>query len=306
MIKTTKLAAASALLAAIALTACGGGGGDTTSPAPAPAPAPAPVAAPSVALITTPTSTPGALVDAEAVAAFNLLNDQRAQCGFGRLNWNAALETAAFGHANWALINNYTGHFQVAGTPGFTGIESSDRYVAAGLFDFTGTDLQVDTIGTNTKTGLGADGIRGLLSAPYHARGVLGGYTSVGIAVRNATEAGSIHGARVVFQVNPMYLNTTGLQRPVGAAANAVRTYPCAGVTGAAPRLEGEDPNPLPTRNLATNPIGHPVFVEAVDPTANLVVTSASITPMAGGAAVAMLPNLTVFNDPKSGSYPVA
>jgi uncharacterized protein YkwD len=288
--------ALAALFAAVALTACGGGGGDTPGGSPAPAPAPAP-AAPSVGLITSP-ATPGSGVDTETVAAFNTLNDQRAQCGFGRLNWNTALETAALGHANWNLVNNFSGHFQTAGTPGFTGIGFEDRYVAAGLSGFTGTDENTDLVGTNAKTGFGAFGIRALLSAPYHARGVLAGYTNVGMAVRNATDAGSVHGARVTLQVNPMYINTTGPQKPTGAAANAVRTYPCAGVTGTAKQLDGENPSPLPLRNLGTNPIGHPVFIEAVDSTANLVVTSASITPTAGGAAVALLTNLTSTNDP--------
>jgi uncharacterized protein YkwD len=279
------------------LAACGGGGGaDSPAPAPglAPAPSPGPVA--SVPLITSPIAPPVG-TDAEALAAWNTLNDQRSQCGFGKLNWNAALETAAAGHANWAILNNYTGHFQVAATPGFTGVSYQDRYVAAGLSDFTGTDEILAIFGSNSKTGRGNQSARLLLGAPYHALGLLDGHTNIGISVKNATEVGSLHGARVTSQYNLLYQNATGPQKPTGAAANAVRTYPCSGVTGTERLLDGETPNPVPGRDLLANPVGHPVMVEAVNSAAALVIASASITPTAGGSSVTLLPNLTQTSD---------
>jgi uncharacterized protein YkwD len=286
-----------ALALSALLTACGGGGGDS-SPSTVVPPTPTPPGpAVSVPLISSPTSTPGAGVDVEAVAAFNLLNDQRAHCGFGRLNWSTSLETVAYGHANWSIVNNYSGHFQVSGTPGFTGVTFEDRFAAAGLSDFTGTDEIYTVIGSNAKTGRGAESVRQLLAAPYHALGLLGRFTQVGISVLNATETGSVHGPRVQAQLNLMYANATGPQVPSGVAVNAVRTYPCAGTTGTLRSLDGENPNPVPGRDLSTSPIGQPVMIEAVDADSAISITSASITPTAGGAAITLLPALTQAND---------
>ena len=51
----------------------------------------------------------------------------------------------------------------------------------------------------------------------------------------------------------------------------------------------------MPSRNLAVNPIGQPVFVQLLAGNV-LVITSVSVTGPAG--AVALLPTMTASNDP--------
>lgn len=274
------------------LAACGGGGG--SEPAQPPVIVPPPVTSVSVPLITNPTLPPSG-VDAEAVAAFNTLNAETARCGFGQRNWNSQLAVAAVGHADYQLLNSVRGHFQTANTPGFTGVGFEDRYTAAGYTGpFVGTDENTSTIGSNNKAGAGANAIRTLLSGPYHAIGMLGGYTDIGIAVRNNIDAGSTN-ARVVIQVNPAYKVATGPQVP--ASTVQVRTYPCQGSTDVAYELREESPNPTPGRNLATNPIGGAIVVESPINGAVLVITSATVIPQGGGSAVPLLTPLTSSND---------
>jgi uncharacterized protein YkwD len=291
------------IAASAALTACGGGGGGADAPATGPVAAPTGAAGPSVPLITAPTP-PGPSVDAESVAAFNLLNAETARCGFGQKSWNDQLQTAAKGHADWQLVNNYGGHLQAPSTPSFTGETPNDRIVAAGYAaaasEFTATDeIASSVFGASTPVGWGANSVRNLMSAPYHAIGLLAGFTEVGISIRGSNEAGSTatHGARVVRQYNLAYRNATGPQLPVGMAANALLTYPCAGTTGTARELRGESPNPVPGRDLSTSPIGQSIIVVSPLPNAVLVITSSSVSVQSTNATVAMLAPLTSAND---------
>ena len=43
--------------------------------------------------------------------------------------------------------------------------------------------------------------------------------------------------------------------------SNDVLTYPCNGTTGVNYQLKSEEPSPIPSRNLAANPVGHPILV---------------------------------------------
>lgn len=126
----------STLVSVALLVACGGGGGGGTASTPTPNPTPTPTPTPTPVVVTsnivTSVSTPTYAPVSEELAAFNLLNAERLRCGFGLLAQNPALDTAARGHADWLLINNYTGHYQIAGTTGFTGLTPDDRLVAAG------------------------------------------------------------------------------------------------------------------------------------------------------------------------------
>lgn len=82
---------------------------------------------------------------------------------------------------------------------------------------------------------------------------------------------------------------------------NDVLTYPCEGITGTNWQLQGEVPSPIPSRNLVVAPIGHPIFVQAIDGN-TLTVTSASMTGPLG--SVALLPTMTSVNDPNSHLLP--
>ena len=287
----------STVASAVLLAACGGGGGGGNSAVPAAKP---PVAAlppadstgtnttPMVAIVTSvPASTYP--VGSEELAAFTKLNTERAACGFGLLKQDIRLDAAAKGHTDWQILNRFDSHFQVAGTPGFTGITPQDRvtaasYAAAGTF--TVHDEGETLIGTSNKVGVGAAAVLGLLNAPMHARGMISGATDIGLAVRSNLDVPGVTGARVSSWFDLAYLNITGTQEP---PANTVLTYPCAGRTGIERQLLNEDPNPVPGRDLATSPLGSSVQVR-VRKGQTLRLTSYTMAEQNSGLAVVVRP----------------
>jgi uncharacterized protein YkwD len=252
---------------------------------------PPPLTAPPVALVASSYAAGG-----EELAAFNLLNFERDRCGFGTLAQNAQLDAAATGHADYQSLNNLFTHVQdpVAYPNGFTGEVPSDRVAAAG---YPGAGAVADEIvrfvGATRKDGLGTRGLRDLLSAPYHLRGLMDGYRDVGVSVRASADVGS--SAKLVYlQINAAYKAGAG---PQPLAAGEVSTYPCEGTTGVNRQLRNESPNPVPGRDLAVNPLGAVVYV-AVRAGNTLRIRSASMTEVQTGRAVTLRPPVTAANDP--------
>lgn len=288
------------------LAACGGGdGGGTSTVATTPTtPAPTTVASSNTSTTTTSTAATNTLVTSvpkttyvgEELAAFELLNKEREHCGFGLLAQNAKLDAAARGHADWLLINNYTGHFQVAGTPGFTGVDSTARIIASGYGD--GKDFKGSEVVHGSpilKDGQGEDGVRTFATAPYHAIPLMtGNYREVGVSVRDVNDVGLSKSNRSASTIELEYLASAG---PQLFESKKVRTYPCEGTTGVKSSLNGESPNPVPGRNLATNPTGSTILVIG-DLGKTLTITSATMTNTVSGADVKLLPVVTVDNDP--------
>ena len=131
--------------------------------------------------------------DSEELAAFNLLNQERSRCGFGTLKQNAALDLAAKNHVDWQFKNwNYLfpslSHQEARGTDGFTGFSPGDRAIFAGYE--LGGDIADEIAApiSTTVVGRGIIGVRNLLNAPYHMRGLLDGYRDVGVSVKNGVE----------------------------------------------------------------------------------------------------------------------
>ena len=247
----------------------------------------------------TQTSTYAAQGLTEEAAAFELLNQERARCGFGTLRQNAALDKAAKAHADWQNLNGYYGHLEDSKKPnGFTGVAPWDRIIAAGYG--TVGDLTDEIAGARSffeeisKIGFGTQGMRGLLNAPYHMRGLLAGYRDVGISVRTSEEVGTDFG-QLILQINPAYLHTNPRQE---LSNQDVSTYPCQGTTGTDYQLDGEIPNPVPGRDLRTNPLGGTVFVQLRYGN-KLVFTSATMTQVSGdgaGTAVTLRDPVTSAN----------
>ena len=111
------------------ISACGGGGGGGGSSSTTTT---VPVFVASNIINTAPTGMtyPGG---SEELQAFNLLNAERAACGYGYLSQNAFLDTSAVNHTRWLGVNNYaTSHYEEAlfssgpnvgtNTTGFTGV----------------------------------------------------------------------------------------------------------------------------------------------------------------------------------------
>lgn len=300
--KTLSFPVLTSLALAATLTACGGGGGggdSASSVAPAAATGPVIFAPVIASTIVTSTPAPSYIDASEELAAFSLLNAERSRCGFGVLAQNTALDTAAKSHADWSLINNYYGHSEVSTiASGFTGVSPQDRATTAGYKSLSVTETLIGAVGQPSITGVGVNSARALMAAPYHLFGMMSPYKDLGVSVRS------------VNSVTPLVAN--GLSNiavyDFGVAAGAeyqtadaagVSTYPCDGVTGVKPSVRGEFPNPVPGRDLTSNPLGQSMLV-MVRKGQTLVISSASLINTATGAAVTLRAPVTASNDPNN------
>lgn len=292
-----------ALACLAALTACGGGGGGGSTGTPTtpvtppvvvtPPAEPDPTTVPGSTLVTS-VPTPS-YTGSEELAAFKLLNAERQRCGFGLLKQNTKLDASAKGHADWLLVNGYTGHYQVTGTQLFTGLTPKDRMVAAGYGGGAAfNDSEVESDGNGSKIDEGTTKVRKLLNAPYHLMAMIRGFRDVGISVREKFDVGLTPNTRHVVDINFGHIDSVG---PQSAAPGVVRTYPCEGSTGIAPLLNSETPSPVPSRNLRAEPLGSVVMVVG-DVGKVLTITSASMTNTTSGAAVVLRAPSTKVNDP--------
>lgn len=285
-----------AMISVVALlAACGGGGTDTTGTQPT---APPPAVSSMVTTVTAPTYIAGS----EELAAFNRLNAERLRCGFGALQQDSRLDLAALAHADWMLRNNVYSHTESATYPnGFTGINPWDRAMAAGYPSSTVGELI--TFGdTGSKVGRGDRGVRELLAVTYHAIGALRPMKDVGISVRTPADVGA---STVIVPTEFVTGATGGLQL---LASDAVVSYPCEGTTDVDTQHGWENPNPVPGRNLQTEPLGHPVVI-MVRQGQTLVLSSVSMQRVSDGQSVTMRapvtgaadPNGRLVNDPHIG-----
>lgn len=287
------------LLVVVALVACGGGGGGgttTTGTATVQGPVTPPVVS-TLSNIVTSVPTPSYAVGSEELAAMTLLNAERSFCGFGVLAQSTKLDTAAKAHADWQLLNNFSGHQETPGTSGFTGATAEARVVAAAYGvsgSFAVNDDIVSVFGRSIKTGYGREGIRDLLNAPYHAKSLLTGNREIGVSVRSSADVGSTFGPRLILQLDMARKTADG---PQSIDGSGVATYPCEGSTEIVRSLTGESPNPVPGRDLSANPLGSSIQVMLRDGN-TLTITSAMMIKVATGAAVTLRPPVTSANDP--------
>jgi hypothetical protein len=292
------------MLSGACLVACGGGGsgGGSTSSTPSSSvvvSSPA-VVATSVDIVTNAPPSPSGY-GVEELAAFNRFNGHRTQCGFGYLAPNAALDTSAANHLNWMVANNTVSHSEISGTTGYTGSTSQARMIAAGYA--SGTQYgEVLTGGTGiAKTGFGVKGARILLAAPYHLAGLMASHRDIGISLKSGGNLGSgadvtyAGSAAVTWLVADMAASSTNLHQLQNGSE--VLTYPCQGITDTDYEVRAESPNPVPGRDLSTQPIGHPIFIQALKGR-TLVISSVTMTGPSG--TVPLLTTMTSANDPNS------
>jgi uncharacterized protein YkwD len=269
-----------ASLTALALVGCGGGGTDKSS---------IPVENTDAFLVS---SVPAPSYTGQALRAFEVLNAERARCGFGQLAQNSRIDTAADSHSVWMLRNGIQVHDQIAGTVGFTGRSLEDRLRVAGYTSARASGEVISPIDDWTKNA--EAGVRLLFNAPYHGLGMLRGYRDVGIGFRTSRDVD----VPSEFLSGKLTINLATSAADVGQTAghNVVRTYPCEGSSGVLHLLWGETPSPVPDRNLFARPLGSSVLV-AGDINKKLAITSTSMTGP-GGVAVALRPAVTESNDP--------
>ena len=276
MNKTVFKSAVSVSAIAVLLTACGGGGGSTTTAPAAATPPPAPV----VAAATLVTSVPAANYTGEQAVAFNLINAERSRCGFGVLAQNAQLDKAASAHAAYSKTNEVFSHDEISGKPGFTGVNPTERGKAQGYSGLVGEVM---------ATGDGSSAVRSLLSGPYHLRGLMDGYRDIGIGMLESNVPG--------YQYFVADMGTQAGFSSQQLASSDVVHYPCDGTTGVNFQLRAEIPNPVPGRDLASNPIGTPILIKVRDGN-TLTITNAGMINVATGATVALRPAVGAANDP--------
>jgi uncharacterized protein YkwD len=269
-----------ASLAALALVGCGGGGSDKSS---------IPVENTDAFLVS---SVPAPGYTGQALRAFEVLNAERARCGFGKLAQNRQIDTAADGHSVWMLRNGIQVHDQIPGTAGFTGTTVGDRLRVAGYPSARNWGEVISPIDDWTKTA--EAGVRLLFNAPYHGLNLLRGFRDVGIGFRTSRDVDVP--SDYLYGKLTIDLATSMVDAGQTAGNNVVRTYPCEGTSGVLHLLWGESPSPVPDRDLFANPIGTTVLV-AGDINKKLTIVSAHMTGP-GGVAVALRPAITDANDP--------
>lgn len=256
-----------AMVAALSLTtllaACGGGGGGGGS---------APTASTTTSPTTSTTST-GTLSTAQypagsaELAAFNQLNAMRQQCGFPAVNENTLLDKAANNHYTYMVDNQVTGHYEVSGNPGFTGVTPQNRATAVG-YVYGG-----DEENTSRSSNIGGNlSIIGLSSVPYHLVGLFGAYVDAGM--KYGTFISGPSGSSYVYEL----MLGAGANPP--SYSSTPMTFPCQGTTGVDFEASGPE-NPEPTINgtvfNVSTPIGTPIAMIG-NTSDTIVLTSGSLT----------------------------
>lgn len=237
------------------LAACGGGGGGGGSNTPAPP-------NPTTDNLQT-TSTANYPVGSSQHAALRTLNNARGACGFGLLNQNTKLDQAALKHAKYLVATKFDdGHNETVTTsPFFSGATTAERVTNAGYNTGFLSAQIVSTTGVAKDTTQAEDAVKSLLSAPYHLSSMMSGAREVGIAHVESSDVGkTVSPNQIAFK---MLLATQSGQTLQQSAVTQISTYPCQGVTGVRTALFDESPNPIPSRDLRTNPIGQPILIHA-------------------------------------------
>ncbi len=273
------------------LTACGGGGSNGGISTAA-------INIPLVLSVPAPTYAAGS----QELAAFTVLNNARATCGFGQLAQNIQLDLSSQEHVNYEIVNDLFQHNEDLNTfpLGFTGTNGLDRAIAAGYKNAGSVGDFGERTLTDKPTDFGTSAMRALLNAPYQAIGVLGFYVDVGLS--SAVSAPGSASPKSLLQVSMAHRTAPVAPSTVAAgpqliAEGDVATYPCAGSTNVNRQLVVEFPSPVPGRDLSVNPLGTNVMV-AVRVGATLLIDSATMTESASGAAVLLRPAITSANDP--------
>ncbi|HDR8992912.1 MAG: CAP domain-containing protein [Burkholderia contaminans] len=295
-LKTTSLSALS-IAALLALAACGGGGdggssstGSTGSGSGSSGGGSTPVA------VTGTLDSPQYAQGSAQLAAFNLLNQYRTQCGFPALKQNTVLDQAAQNHAKYMGLNNAVVDTEVSGNQGYTGASYIDRAVAAG-FPSSATGIGV-SVGVATGTGnftatqFGQQAVYSLLAGVYHSDVAAFPVDTVGIGEgETQTSSGG-------FQFTNSWMSLSLLNTQMQKIANSPATFPCEGVTGVPHKAANEIPMPP---NISASGWGTPIAVMG-NLTDAVVLQSASVTGPSGAVAVQVL-NASTDPNKELGTY---
>lgn len=291
------------LATAAFLTACGGGGGgDTTN-------TPDPVINQTVSLITEVAAPTYTLASGE-LAAFNYLNAERSNCGFGKVAQNTLLDTAGKNHASYYRANPVTSfdspHTENPGFIGYTGVTPDVRAQRVGYTSVVGEVgahanawRNLEFVFPYDTSTIAYNKVRELMSAPYHAFQMVSSAVEVGFGThKDETLANGIQELDTTTFFEFGYGNTSAGQLP--PTGTGIRTYPCEGSRNILPGFGGEWTGGAPVegdRNISLNPLGHPIMVVG-EYGKTLALTSASIIQVATGVDVGIYVLRVKANDP--------
>ncbi len=217
--------------------------------------------------------------------ANNEINLARTSCGLSALSADAELEKLAIQHAHYidyvfanATPTVYDAHSQskiddiaqVTGTnnPFFTGNELKQRLqsadydnIAYGVAENIAQSSYYHSTGDMVAADSAAQSMtKSLLAAPYHLRALMipnSSLTGTGVVAYKpyAKDASTNQSYALVS-----YAAASKASRNI--SYSGIFTYPCQGVSDTVTALYNETPDPFRgARNLQTNPIGQPVYV---------------------------------------------
>lgn len=273
-IKSTFTLTTTAVAAAILVAACGGGGGGGNSGSNSSGATTAP-ASPSTGNV----STPQYAADSIQLAAFNVLNQQRQQCGFPSLVENTIHDQAAQAHADYMRQNGgAVTDTETSGNAGFTGVSYSDRAVHFGYPQGVPNGGVSGAFYTNanwSNTQYGQQLVYGWLSGVYHVGVAFAPLTTIGVGISQTT----FNGFPEIFAA----LSLANLQPMPG---NSPLTFPCQGTSGVAYKGTAETPTPPNTSGSWGTPI-----VVVGNPTDSIVLQTGTITDTSGNVVALQLLN---------------
>jgi uncharacterized protein YkwD len=212
-------------------------------------------------------------VTASSATPYARLSALRQAAGMIGLPRNERLESAATNHAQFLNVNNFTGHGEVAGLPGFTGVSPAARVHAVGYR----SKFLLENVSSGQESV--AASIDDLMTAIYHRLGFLDfridqigvGAVTSGLAsyVFNMGNSGlesacngpdfSGFGSFYLSVCEPNIRVETGvynaaLTAPM-AANPALVVWPPDGAADVPPAFFTETPDPLPDYEVSGNPL---------------------------------------------------
>jgi len=271
----SKIKFAVCLSISMTLASCGGGGSNTpsnppaaTNAAPTPTPTPAPTPVPKIQSASLQTAAAATyMAGTSEELAFKKLNAFRAAQGLGPLNQNAKIDIAAKNHAAYVTTNQSGAdpHKEVAGKPGFTGVDVQERLVTAGYQATMSTEVIAFS---SMQSDPDASPIDNLANTVYHRSAMMyQGMTEVGFAPETSN--------------SPLFADIATMKKQVNAG-DYVGVYPANNQIGVWLTHGVESPNPfylemeMTQQNMCTKTSG-PVSL-ASEASTTLSVTTFTVT----------------------------
>ncbi|WP_186057934.1 CAP domain-containing protein [Burkholderia gladioli] len=257
---TTISLSAIAAAALLALAACGGGGGDSGSASNGSTNTgstgnnqnPSNPGTPSTAVTGTVDSTQYPAGSAQ-LAALNLLNQYRTQCGFPALKQNTVLDQASQAHAQYMGLNELVTDSEAASNQGFTGATYADR---ATHFGFPSNAMGAGVSGGFAVTAngfsqtiAGSGFVNSLLAGVYHLSAAMYPTDLAGFGEYETQSV--VQGTNVTTAWQSLSLRDTS----AATLATAPLTFPCQGVSGVPYASRGETPTPPNVTGMWGTPI---------------------------------------------------